>query len=419
MGVKLRERPGKGWGVFIDFQGKRKAKFFGKDKHRAEVFVKKMEAELELAKGGGTPVSLTAKEEREENIPMVKEYLEEWRDTHAIVHCKPSTYRGYARAIEQHLIPSFCSCPLNRLEREQVRHFIAKLMKQGKARGTIENCLVPLKAIYYQAMDDGEVTFNPVARLGKIFNSRKDRSASVEALSLEEVALLLRIAKSRFPALYPVILCAVRTGMRQGELVGLKWGDIDFHGGFIEVRQGVVLRQETSTKTHKIRRIDLSHQLQKTIQEMKEVRELRAMSEGTEMAPWVFLSPGGKRWDDRHLRRAWQRCVNAAGLRHTRFHNLRHSYATAMLEKGAPSKYVQNQLGHSSIQITLDVYSHAFQRRSREWVNRIDEPVDKSAGGAESANFPQPRKEGLEHGTHKSLINLVAVEGFEPPARGL
>ncbi len=65
---------------------------------------------------------------------------------------------------------------------------------------------------------------------------------------------------------------------------------------------------------------------------------------------------------------------------------------------------VQSQLGHSSIQITMDVYTHAFQRRSREWVNRLDEPVDKLAEGTESATFPQPEKEGLEHRTDKSLI---------------
>ncbi|MCZ6799650.1 MAG: tyrosine-type recombinase/integrase [Nitrospirae bacterium] len=320
MGVKLRERPGKGWYVLIDWQGKRKAKSFGRDKKRAELFAETLECRMKLAKNGGTPLGFTEKEDIQEKVSTVKESLIDWQNTHAIVHCKPSTYRGYARAIEQHLIPAFGHFSLNELERSHVRYFIATLMKQGKARGTIENFLVPLKAIYYQAMDDGKAEKNPAWRLGKIFNQRKERKASLAPLERGEVAHLLKTANDRFPYFFPLLLCATRTGMRQGELIGLQWGDIDFLGGFIEVRRGVVLRQETTTKSHKIRRVDMSQQLQDVLHRIKEVRQLEAMSEGREMVPWVFLSPGGGRWDDRHLRRVWQRtltgqtCVKFASM---------------------------------------------------------------------------------------------------------
>ena len=300
MGVKLRERPGKGWGVFINWRKQRKAKFFGANKKAAQAFAEKMAIHLKWVEQNGDSHSLRAEKK---DMPTVKEYLTTWQDTYAIVHCKPSTYRGYARSIDQHLIPAFGHLLLDQVDREGIRTLIASLTGKGKARGTIENCLVPFKAMFYQAIDDGLVKVNPAARLGKFFGRRKDRREFLAPLEREEVAHLLKTAKGRLPFFYPLFLCAVRTGMRQGELIGLQWGDIDFHGGFIEVRRGVVLRQETTTKSHKIRRVDMSQHLQDKLHELKEVRQLEAMSEGREMVPWVFVSPGGGRWDDRHLRR--------------------------------------------------------------------------------------------------------------------
>ena len=92
-------------------------------------------------------------------------------------------------------------------------------------------------------------------------------------------------------------------------------------------------------------------------------------------------------------------------------------------EQGAPPKYVQSQLGHSSIQVTMDIYSHLFEKRNREWVNKLDETTDEMkgyvGGGGEPATLAQPDLVGVEHQTHKMLKNMVAVEGLEPPARGL
>ena len=147
---------------------------------------------------------------------------------------------------------------------------------------------------------------------------------------------------------------------------------MDFHGGFIEVRRGVVLRQETSPKSHKIRRVDMSQHLQVTLMKLKELRQLEAMAEGRELAPWVFLAKGGQRWDDRHLRRVWVKCLEAAGLRHVRFHDLRHTFATLMLELGESPKTVQTMLGHSSVAITLDIYSHVSLELEKRAASRLN-----------------------------------------------
>ena len=141
MGVKLRERPGKGWGVFINWKGKRKAKFFGGNQKAAQLFAEKMAYRLKEAEQEGHIFSFG---NSSKTMPTVKEYLVKWQETYAKPNCKPSTYRGYIRAIEQVLIPQFGHLPLNELEREHIRTLIAALSQQGKARNTIENYLVPV-----------------------------------------------------------------------------------------------------------------------------------------------------------------------------------------------------------------------------------------------------------------------------------
>jgi integrase len=199
-----------------------------------------------------------------------------------------------------------------------------------KARWTIQGYLVPLKAAYNQAIEDGLVTFNPAARLGRLLRGNQDRRAHIQPLTREEVKALLSVAEEHYPVLFPVLLCAVRAGLRLGELIGLQWGDIDFRGRFIEVRRSVVLGQETTTKSHKIRRVEMSQQLHDTLKRVREIRQLNGMAEGTEVLPWVFLSPEGKRWDERNLRRGWYACLEKAESRAVRFHDLRHTFISLL-----------------------------------------------------------------------------------------
>lgn len=131
------------------------------------------------------------------------------------------------------------------------------------------------------------------------------------------------MAETRYPSLHPILLWPVRTGLRQGELIGLQWGDLDICGQFIDVRRAVVLGEVTPTKSKKMRRVHLSPQVLEVLQRIKEIRQLEAMSLGKEMLEWIFLSPAGLRWDDRNLRRGFYRCLDKAGIRKVRFYDLR------------------------------------------------------------------------------------------------
>jgi integrase len=339
MAVKVCQRKDKpGWWVIAHYKGQRMKKAFGKDRKAAQDYAHAVRARMAYAEVHGEVAVLS--EPGTSSSTTIKEYLGDWLDVYAKVHCKPSTYRGYKRSVEKHLIPAFGHLALKALKRDAVKRFVARKSEElvvrtdkgrvhsaspeaaheplkrskRKARWTVMGYLVPLKAAYNQALEDGLVTMNPVARLGRLLRGRGDRKEHIEPLTAQEVGSLLHTAEERYPMLYPVILCAVRTGMRLGELIGLQWGDVDFHGGFLEVRRAIVLGEETVTKNHKIRRIDMSPKLQERLRQMKEIRDLEVMNQKQQPGPWVFRSPEGQRWDERNLRRGWYRLLEVAGL---------------------------------------------------------------------------------------------------------
>ena len=395
MGVKVRQQPGKsGWWVFINYQNKRKKKRFSEKKVAIE-FAKNIEAKIKWAEANGSPVLLS---QPKEAIPTLKEYVANWLKTYVASNCKPSTAANYRQVCQRHLYPTLGTRRLDEVSRSNIKQLVATWNSQGLKKRTILNILTPLREAYNHAIDDGVALVNPVAKVGMIVRGCQVTSAHIDPLSSREVRALLATAKERFPLLHPLFLCAVRTGMREGELIGLRWDNIDFHGSFIEVRHNVVRRQETTTKTHKIRRIDLSPQLGAALSNLKETRQLELSMEGQTLPQWIFLTPHGHRMTPEVLRKGFYACLEQAGLRRVRFHDLRHTFASLLIQQGANVKYIQSQLGHGSISITLDVYSHLFEGDHRHQVHRLDDVPEQTDSWdvktAESAPQPHPRIEG-------------------------
>ena len=252
MAVKLRERSGKGWYVVTDWKGQRKTKFFGKDKKLAKAFADKLAAKLKWAEESGEPLRLSSPDG---TIPTVQAYFKEWLTTYAEIHCKPATATDYRGALENHIFPALGDRKLHEVSRGDVKRLIASLAGKGLKKQSIHNVLTPFKEGYHHAMDEGIVNSNPVTSMGHLMKNREDPRSRIFPLTAQEVRTLLQVAQEKMPTLYPLFLCAVRTGLREGELLGLQWGDVDFKGGFIEVRRGIVRRQVSTTKTHKIRRV--------------------------------------------------------------------------------------------------------------------------------------------------------------------
>ena len=174
---------------------------------------------------------------------------------------------------------------------------------------------------------------------------------------------------------------ALRAGLRKGELVALKWGDIQFGASandqnrYILVQRSYYRGRFTTPKGNRSRRVDLSTQLRTALLELRDKHMVKAvMANRTSIADdLVFPSHAGTVIKpDNIFPRYMQPALEKAGLRRFRFHALRHSFGSLLIQGGASLAYVKEQMGHSSIQITVDVYGHLIPGANIAWVDRLD-----------------------------------------------
>jgi integrase len=397
MGVKVRERP-KGSGVywiFIDHQSKRKAKKIGKDKRLANEVAKKIEAKLTLG-------DLDLLKNLEKQITF-RQYAEEWLHGYVATTLKYSTYKGYNSILNTHLLPKFGKDPLPAITRQKVKKFLLKKIRketpdgriEGLSHGRVKHIKSTMSGIMTQAMEDGHITVNPASRLGYLFNS-KDQTLEneIEPYTAEELDTYLETCEILFPQSYPFFLTLARTGMRLGEGLALKTGDIDFASQFIEIKRAFVENRLTTPKSGKSRRVDMSPQLAATLKNLIHQNKVTAMKKGWgEIPEWLFFNEEGKPLDQGNVRaRIHYKVCEKSSLRRARIHDLRHSYATIRISAGHNIADVSRQLGHASIKITVDTYYHWIPNQASNEVADLDK-IGKNR------NNPQPirnqNKKGL------------------------
>ena len=392
MGVKVRKRGG-AWWVFVDHRGSRKAKRIGASKEVAEAVAAKIQ--LRLLDAGVAALEISA-------TPPIsfESYARNWLDSYAAQVCKPNTVRFYKMNLERHIFPLLGAKPLMTISRVDCKTIIAACRERPKHRAkrkhgaelagertpekpaslkgrTIEGVCRTLSAVLSHAVDDGHMQANPAFRLGRhIQRKRHDAAADIQALSFDEAAKLLVAAKDHCPREYPLVLAALRTGMRMGELLGLKWGDIDFESRLIHVRRNRTAGEVTTPKNGKTRRVDMSAKLTEELRGLLKRRKEEKLAKGwKELPDWVFCTLEGSPVDGDNLRhRVFYKVIEKAGIRRVRFHDLRHTFASMLIQNGESLAYVRDQLGHSSIQVTVDIYGHLVPGANRQAVDRLDLP---------------------------------------------
>lgn len=263
MAVEVKAWKG-AWWIFIDHRGQRKAKRVGSGP------AGKKAAELAAIKLQARPVEGDSSVLQEVPQPrlLFGEYAQQWLETYATPTCKFSTVRIYEVNLRRHVLPVLGPKPLEAVARTDCRRLIAACRTKGLSPKTIENICRTVSSILSQAVEDGHVAANPAFRLGRYYRRTDHPKPEIQPLDREEVQHFLEVARQLTPRESPLFLCAVRTGMRHGELLGLQWGDIDFHGRFIEVRRNRVAGRTTSPKKGKTRRIDMSAQLTATFKSL-------------------------------------------------------------------------------------------------------------------------------------------------------
>jgi len=367
MGVKIRKRGGK-WYVFVNYHGRRKAKCVGASRELAEQVRRQLEAKLALGDLGFL--------QDDESITFGK-YADRWLKQHAELHCKLSTVNGYKAVLRLHVRPQFENVSVSRISRDDVKELFAGLSKKGLSTNTLKNALIVLRVILNSAVEDGLIQANSANRMGRSLPADPEKFEPV-ALTRQEADSFLRAMDPDFWLLFLTLL---RTGMRWGEVAALRWSDIQFGSGdedqnrFIWVRRNWVQGKFTSPKNRKTRRIDLSKQLRFALLEARDARMLSVYLKGKSSVSdeLVFPSEAGSVLDHSNVySRYFLPAIERAGLRHFRIHDLRHTFASQLLQDGASLAYVRDQLGHSSISVTVDLYGHLVPSANIAWVDRLD-----------------------------------------------
>jgi integrase len=335
---------------------------------------------------------------QEASAITVRQWAEHWLRTHAIPNLRERTVAGYRANLERHVYPTLGSIPLAELKRAQVKAFFAEKQAARLSRGTLRNIAVPLSVMLNAAVEEERITGNPASRLWKRQRGRTEQEArKVTVLTAEELALALRAADEHCPEHADVIYTLAWTGCRLSEACGLQWGDIDLAGGFLEVNRTAMYRGHAimigAPKSGKARRVDLPAALVARLRARQSIREAEAAVAGRELSPWVFPAPTdeSKPVNGAFVRyKVWYRLLRRAGLRAVRVHDLRHSYASLLLLAGEPPVYVKEQLGHSTIQVTVDIYGHIRPGANRGAVDRLAEATGGTRPDAVAASDRTP-----------------------------
>jgi integrase len=292
----------------------------------------------------------------------VKGYLARWLEDSVRGSVKATTYQSYASLVRLHICPTLGSTKLSTLTPAHVQGLYRQKLDDGLAPKTVKYIHTTLHRALRQAVRWGLVPRNAAAEA----DPPKVITLEMRPLSPIQARTLLQAAKgNRLETLY---VLAVTTGMRQGELLGLRWEDVDLECRTVRVRRTLTLARGgpclTEPKTKGSRRsIRLTAGALEALERHRGRQEGEGAAKGDEWNAWnlVFCTRRGTpvRRDNLHDKH-WKPLLKRSGLPDVRFHDLRHTCATLLLTKGVHPKIVSEMLGHSSIAITLDTYSHVI-----------------------------------------------------------
>ena len=257
---------------------------------------------------------------------------------------------------------------------------------------------------------------NPALKIGKYLQPGDEIPTEIQPLTRAEAEHLVAIAKQHFPRRHPWVLLVPRTGLRLGEQLGLQWSDVDWRGGFLVVRRGIVRGVETSPKSHRIRRVHLSGQLVVALKAWRRVQEARWLKKGKSLPVWVFPSLDGTALEERNIRHVFARMLTQAGLHVIRVHDLRHTFASLLLQAGAPITYVKEQLGHSHASTTLKTYAHYMPDPTHRDVDCLDDDAPTPLDASQA----HPEDDASDLDRELNALNCVVSRvGIEPTTRRL
>jgi integrase len=306
----------------------------------------------------------------------VATYMTRWLEDTAKPTIEDTTYERYEQLIRLHIVPEIGHLRLNKLTPAHLQQLYARKLEEGLSPRSVQFIHAVLHRALKQAHRWDMVPQNAAAAVDRPKVPKKQ----MQFLTPEQVERFWQVAEQ--DRLYALYVLAATTGMRQGELLGLRWPDIDFTQATLSVQRtlknvgsSLVVGQPKSAAGR--RSITLP---EIAVQALRDHRK-RMLAEGLTASPWVFCdTEGGPIRKQNLVRRSFKPLLEEAELPDIRFHDLRHTAATLLLAKGVHPKVVQERLGHSSINLTLDTYSHVMPTLQRDAADKLDELFGKGKG---------------------------------------
>ena len=303
----------------------------------------------------------------------VGQWMDVWFENCAKIKVRSSSHKTYRGYIDNHIKPSIGKIPLSKLSSLDLQKFYKKFLSGGKVEWiesksqpkglsakTVRNINQVISSAMDFAIDQKLISTNPTDGCAP----PKLEHREMKTLSAEQLAAFLH--EARESGVFELYYIELATGLRRGELLGLKWEDIDLEGGTIQVRRqiaqidGEVVEAPLKTK-NSYRSVSIGQDAVKILKEQRS----KTNSE------YVFPSPTGGPISPDSVLNMLHRVLKRAGLPKIRFHDTRHTFATVALQSGVAIKTVSGMLGHYSAGFTLDTYAHVTTQAQRQAANTM------------------------------------------------
>jgi integrase len=332
--------------------------------------------------------------------PVINKWIQTWLETYVKGIVRPATYEKYVSCLRP-VMKTFKDMKLNKLDPTLLQQFFQQQLfsggknEQGLSPITVRNQRRYLSSCIDMAVRLGITAKNPV----KLTKPPKVEKSEIHPLSEIEVERVLAVALENLENvkskdnwgdimseadLYIGVMIAVFTGMRLGEIMALKWSDLSVNTSFVSVQRSksdVKGQDITSPKTGNGRKIQIGEALLEALKQHKVLQKTHRKIVGNAYTnnDWIIGGSFGNGYNKRHYSsRKFQKLLKQAKIiRHIRFHDLRHTHATLLLLAGVNPKIVQERLGHASIDMTLDTYSHLTLANQEIAVSALDTIFNK------------------------------------------
>jgi len=329
------------------------------------------------------------------------EWIDFWYKYFSSPKLRPTTQATYENRIYGHIIPSVGKIPLSKLTQNDLQQFYAKLKRTGRKvnaelKGTgvsdrmVRSCHALCRSSLEKAVEEGLITRNP--SIGCKLPPKKN--GEMKVLTQNEIVRLLNQAYDE--GYYEMFLLELTTGMRRGEILGLKWRDLNLETGELNIKRQLTTKGISVPKTKSsIRTVLLPPDMLDLLREMKK----------TAKYDWIFPSPvkEGEPRNPTAITKRFRIMLERAHCKHVRFHDLRHTFATMALENGMDVKTLSAMIGHVSSETTLNIYSHVTDTMRAQAAVKIDREI-----GGTDAPMPEAKDEPRQEQTSE------IEENFEP-----